>query len=125
MPYLITETFRPDQLALMYRESLDQPQAEAAAIEVEHIQGPILLLSGKADSLWPSDFMCEQIVTRLESRGFDHPYEHVAYDDAGHLISRITESTTRLGGTAEGNRAAQEDAHRRLLEFLAENLGSR
>lgn len=125
VPYLITENFRPDRLAIMYRESLDQAQAEEAAIEVEKIQGPILLLSGKADSLWPSDYMSDQVVTRLRSHNFRHPYEHIAYDDAGHLISRITEETTRLGGTVEGNRAAQEDAQRRLIEFLAQHLESR
>ncbi len=122
VPYLITENFRPDQLAIMYRESLDQPQAEAAVIQVERIQGPVLLLSGKADSLWPSEYMAEQVIARLEANEFSYPYEHVAYDNAGHLISRITEETTRLGGTAEGNLTAQQDAQRRMLEFLAQHL---
>ncbi len=123
VPYLINESFRPDRLATMYRQSLEQPEAAAAAIEVERIRGPILLLSGRDDALWPSTYMSEQIVARLEARGFPHAVEHVAYENAGHLISRVTAETTRLGGTAEGNRAAQEDAQRRMLAFLARHLG--
>lgn len=125
VPYLITESFRPDRLATMYRESLDQPEAAEAVIEVERIHGPILLLSGKADTLWPSTYMSEQVMQRLEAKSFPYGFEHVAYDDAGHRISIVTEETTRLGGTAEGNRAAQEDAQRRMLTFFAESLGSK
>lgn len=123
VPYLIDESFRPDRLADMYRKSLDQPQAREAAIEVERIRGPVLLLSGRDDALWPSTYMAEQIVARLEAHEFEYDVEHVAYEGAGHLISRITEETTRHGGTAEGNRKAQEDAQRRMLEFLARALG--
>lgn len=123
VPYRITENFRRDRLAIMYRESLDQPEAEEAAIEVERIGGPILLLSGKADTLWPSEYMSEQIMERLRTQEFPHFFEHVAYDDAGHRISRITEETTRLGGTVAGNRAAQRDAQIRMLEFLTRHLG--
>jgi dienelactone hydrolase len=122
VPYLITENFRRDRLAIMYRESLDQPQAAEAAIQVEKIQGPVLLLSGKADDLWPSDYMSDQVIARLRANDFRYTYEHIAYEDAGHLISLITEETTRLGGTAEGNRAAQEDAQPRMIEFLGEHL---
>lgn len=125
VPYLIDERFRPDRLAEMYRASLDQPQAAAATIPVEQIGGPILLLSGRADALWPSSHMAEQIVDRLAREGFRHSVEHVAYPDAGHLISRLTEDTTRLGGTVEGNRAAQRDARQRMLAFLELQLGCR
>jgi dienelactone hydrolase len=122
VPYLITENFRRDRLAVMYRESLDQANKTETAIQVEKIQGPVLLLSGKADDLWPSDYMSEQIITRLRANSFRFSYEHIAYENAGHLISRITDETTRLGGTADGNRAAQEDAQTRMIEFLAEHL---
>jgi len=54
-----------------------------AAIPVEKIQGAILLISGKRDQLWPSTYMCEQMVSRLAAAGFAHHYEHIAYDK-GH-----------------------------------------
>ncbi len=94
----------------------------AATIAVERINGPILLLSGKADNLWPSTRLSEMVVARLRAKGFRHAVEHVAYEDAGHSISSIRDSVTRLGGTEEGNRAAQLDARRRFLALFQEHL---
>ena len=54
-----------------------------AAIPVEKIQGGILLISGERDRLWPSTFMGEQIMARLKTRDFNHPYEHIAFK-SGH-----------------------------------------
>ena len=54
-----------------------------AAIPVEEIQGPILLVSFTRDEAWPSTLMSEQIMQRLHDSGFRFHYEHVAYD-AGH-----------------------------------------
>lgn len=104
-------------------EQADPETLEAATIPVERINGPVLLLSGEADNLWPSSRLAEMVVSRLERAGFDHPVEHVAYPDAGHLISSIRdEDVSRRGGTDEGNRRAQVDAQRRLLAFLDEAL---
>lgn len=54
-----------------------------AAIPVEQIQGPILLISFTRDEVWPSTLMSEQVMQRLRDRGFRFPFEHTAYD-AGH-----------------------------------------
>jgi hypothetical protein len=54
-----------------------------AAIPVENIQGPILLVSYTRDEVWPSTFMSEQIVQRLRDRSFRFYFEHSPYD-AGH-----------------------------------------
>jgi hypothetical protein len=67
-------------------------------------------------------------VERLEATGFAHPYEHIEYQEAGHLI-RIPywpTVTTRMmrvvfGGAMEANAAAGADAWRRALRFLAEH----
>lgn len=110
-------------LADLYRRSVEQAtDLEAATIPVEKIAGPVLLLSGRADTLWPSSLLSERVVERLAAKGFAHPYEHVAYDDAGHLISRIRDDASRRGGTDEGNATAQRDAQRRMLEFLKRYL---
>jgi pimeloyl-ACP methyl ester carboxylesterase len=62
---------------------LNQSQVEAAVIPVEKIRGAILLMSGKKDKMWPSTPMSEQVISRLSTRGFAHPYKHIAYN-AGH-----------------------------------------
>jgi dienelactone hydrolase len=114
----------PSSTADFYRAGLEQSSTlEAATIPVEGINGPILLLSGREDNLWPSTMLSEQVVERLEANGFAHPVDHVAYPDAGHLISRVREDdVSGRGGTEEGNRAAQVDARDRMLAFLRDHL---
>ncbi len=51
-----------------------------ATIPMEKTRGAILLLSGKRDQLWPSTSMSEQVMRRLAENGFEHPFQHIAYD---------------------------------------------
>ena len=127
LPFVPYVPMRPGEtLADMYRRSLEQEEAvKKATIAVERINGPILLISGKADTLWPSTYLCEMAMARLQAQGFKFPFEHVAYDEAGHLISSIRPDATRRGGTSEGNDHAQRDGQGRMLEFLKKHLVSR
>jgi len=52
---------------------------------VEKINGPLLLISGKADTMWPSTPMCEQIISRLSANSFPFPYRHEALE-CGHGV---------------------------------------
>ncbi len=116
-----------ESLVDMYRRSLDQHElVEKAAIPVEMIKGPILLLSGKKDTTWPSSQMSDMVEQRLRERNFAFPHEHIAYEDAGHMIAwkRTDIPATRRGGTENGNRVAQDDAERRMLEFFGQYLAS-
>lgn len=56
------------------------------AIPVEKIRGPILLISGKADNLWPSETFARRIEARLKARRFRYPVTHLSYDGAGHAV---------------------------------------
>ena len=96
---------------------------EAATIKVERIRGPILMLSGKSDNLWPSAMLAEMAAARLRGKKFAFPVEHIAYENAGHLISSIRDDdVTRRGGTKEGNEFAQHDGQSRFLDFFARSL---
>jgi dienelactone hydrolase len=116
-----------DSGADTYRRALEQRElVERAVIRVESIRAPILLLSGRQDTTWPSSLMAEMVVERLQNRAFGFSYEHIAYDDAGHMIAwkRTDVPATRRGGTEQGNRVAQDDAERRMLEFFGRHLAS-
>jgi dienelactone hydrolase len=117
----------PKNTAEIYRAGIEQADSlEAATIPVERIRGPILLLSGQADNLWPSTMLSEMVVKRLREHNFKYSVEHIAYPNAGHLISSIrTDDVTRRGGTADGNHAAQADGQRRFLDFFVKNLKAR
>jgi uncharacterized protein len=62
----------------------DTAAFKRAAIEVEKINGAILLISGKNDEQWPAPEMSEQIIHRLQANNFTHYYAHIQLD-GGHI----------------------------------------
>src|SRR5215210_1804050 len=71
-----------------FTDILDGPAEvrNAAAIEVEKIRGPVLLISSRADALSPSARMADDIEARLRAHGFSYRVENVQYEDASHLL---------------------------------------
>ena len=103
----------------MYEHSLKQEQrARDALIPVEKIRAPILLLSGKADSMWPSTAMADLIMRRLREGNFPYDYRHVAYENAGHCgLNRCYDHVHPAG-----DQVAVEDMRRQLFQFLDQHL---
>lgn len=101
---------------------------ENAAIAVETINGPVLLLAGNDDALWPSAAMAAQLEARAKRLHFRYPVLNKSMDGAGHHVARLpnrpTADSVRLGGTAEGLAAAQRASWRAIVEFLDRHLGS-
>ena len=62
----------------------DEAAVEKAEIQVENINGPILILSGKNDDQWPAPEMSEQIINRLKENNFNNHYSHIELD-GGHI----------------------------------------
>ena len=101
-----------------------------AIIPAERIAGPVMLVCGKADSLWPSCPMAEQVAARLKTKGFTHPVQLLEYDDAGHALFGVPvdkanpayPTLASLGGSADGNAAARADDWPKTLAFLDEAL---
>ena len=57
---------------------LENKEAVALAeIEVEKINGPILIMSADKDEMIPATKMSEQLVNRLARKNFTHQFEHV------------------------------------------------
>lgn len=114
----------------------DPVERERATIPVEHINGAVLLISGRQDQVWNSSEMSEQVMARLRRNQFPYAYKHLSYDGAGHAIGRPYTSTMDLndvrhpltgklmhfGGTPEGTAHAREDSWRQVLAFLDEQL---
>jgi len=117
VPYDYSKGFDPNNLLGLHQESLKQRQAvKKAELQVEKTNGPVLLFSAAEDNVWPSVEMCEMICRRLKEKGFEHKYEHIKYDKAGHALTEYF----IMGGTKEGNRKARIDSTHRMLEFLEE-----
>jgi dienelactone hydrolase len=123
----------PINLGELYLGSLDNQEAVAqASIPVEDINGPVLLISGHDDQMWPSQLMAEKIISRLKEHNFTYQYDHLPYEQAGHGITSYYWPTSRpeipgfysLGGTAEGDAQAQADSWPKVLQFFNNHLNS-
>lgn len=102
------------------------------AIPVERTNGPVLLISGSDDRLWPAAQMADRIVARLQGARFPHSVEHLTYAGAGHAIfvgepdgimarGFLTPNPT-LGGTPAANRKAWEDNWPKTIAFFDKAL---
>ena len=110
---------------------IDLPDTE---IPVERIRGPILLISGQDDALWPSSSMAEKIMTRLRAKDFGYHARHLTYEGAGHAvfignpagpgIEAGAEATANpvFGGTVSGNLAAWRQNWPESLAFFYASL---
>jgi len=117
----------------LYLASLQNHEAvERAIIPVERISGPVLLISGKKDAIWPSSMMCDRVIERLRQRHFSFAFQHISYAYAGHLLAgpgrlvpprlRDKEQELNLGATESANAAARDDAWAKVREFLSVHL---
>ncbi len=93
-----------------------------AAIPAERVTGPLLVITGGDDQVWPSEQMAGGLSGRRSGAGDDHLH----FPEAGHLI-RFGQLPTdaqwtggiALGGTRTGQAEAQRVATPKVLEFLA------
>jgi dienelactone hydrolase len=113
----------------LYQRSLKLVDAHPdAIIPVEKINGPVLLITGQADALWPSTEMANRVMARLDAKGFKPLHAHLSYPDAGHMAAvppsddPRTRAVGQFGGTPEGNAKARADMWKEVLAFLDRSL---
>jgi dienelactone hydrolase len=117
----------------------DEATVTAAEIPAERINGPILLISGTDDQVWPSSILAEVAVRRL--RRWQHPFsvEHLSYEGAGHsigpphpyapfgtthVVHPVLGLDFEMGGTSELNSQASKDSWGRIVAFFKERFGA-
>ena len=120
---------RPVAFRASYERGLkDRRAVEAAAIPAENINGPILLVSGENDAIWPSTIMAEMLIDRLQRNNFPHPYQLLKYKGDGHVTSipYLPAIQMRRGLVFsyefDSNCQANIDAWKALLAFLKQHL---
>lgn len=125
----------PWSTAPMYEYALENKEAvNAATIQVEKINGPIFLVSGSEDGVWPAEMMAKAIMDRLKDKGHAFPDAQLNYEGAGHQIGTPYSPTTinwlivsgglieDLGGSPERNALAALDSWTKISAFLQEHL---
>jgi dienelactone hydrolase len=118
---------------VFYERALENEAAIAAAeIAVEKIHGPLLLISGTDDQMWPSTPLSDMAIERLMAHDHPFPYEHMRYEGAGHTITLPNSepppswaSRYEVGGTREANEFANADSWTKVLGFLEKYLRRR
>jgi dienelactone hydrolase len=105
---------------LPYTRQFDGPvptDDPAAAIPVEQIAGPVFLVCGESDSVWPSCPYARAIDQRLADHADPHHHLLLAYPGADHDVGWLApgQPDTRL----RGNAVAKADAWPRLLDLLS------
>jgi len=79
IPAIKGDLYAAHTMMLENKEAVKQ-----AEIQVENINGPVLIISGKYDDQWPAPEMSEQIIKRLKEHHFKHYYEHKQLN-GGHI----------------------------------------
>jgi dienelactone hydrolase len=122
---------KPINLRELYLESLEDKKAvKRASIPVENIDGPILLISGNNDQIWPAKLMAEQVIARLKKHDFPYHNDHLSYNSAGQSITSYywpmirpeTPGLYSLRGTTSGDSHAQSDSWPKVIQFLDDSL---
>ena len=107
----------------------DEQAAERAAIPVERIAAPLLLIAGADDQMWPAAAMAEAIVRRRQRAEYAGEDRAVTFPEAGHFLGAPIVPTTVTwtetlysGGTPAGIARAQTDAWQQILSVWAAHL---
>ncbi len=124
--HVLRKSIRARELTMydLYLPLVQNP-APAAVIQVEKITGPVLLISSKADTMWPSDLAAKQVMKRLQQHSFPYSYRHLSYDYGGHLFVPME---LRLAKFFKGDRwknkkpgqKARMDSLIKTLEFVSQ-----
>jgi BAAT / Acyl-CoA thioester hydrolase C terminal len=107
---------------------------ERSTIPVEKIRGPVQLVSGGDDQMWPSAELADIAFRRLQAHKHPYPFYHLEFAKAGHQILIPYGPRTMLvsamavegfdgylysqGGTAKDNAEAGAEAWHDLLGLL-------
>ncbi len=119
---------RPIAFREAYEQGIEKhpEQTEAARIPVENIAGPVLLVTGTEDGVWPSGTMADTVMTSLKAAGKD--VTHLKYNKAGHLTTLPglpapeIRDTLIFGGSSKKSSRALEDAWQKMVTFFTTSL---
>ena len=122
----------PIALTPLFESGLrDQAAVARSLIPVERTNGPVLMISGTDDQMWPSTQMSELAMDRFRQHAHRFAFDHLVYEGAGHVIGQPYAPTTirhsvhavlktdyAYGGTAEADARAAADSWPKVLAFL-------
>lgn len=135
MPYVVPDgsKYSPTGYRAMFEGALAKGVKPETVIPVEKINGPVLLISGEDDKLWPSTPMADAIIARLDEKKFKFAHTHLHYPSVGHIVfmgeaSHIPADYSPsigpipLGGEVKAAHAAWADNWPKTVKFFDDAL---
>ena len=123
--HVLQKSFTARELTMydLYIPLVKNPNPDAV-IQVEKITGPVLLISSKMDTMWPSEPAAEQIIKRLRQYDFPYFYQHLSYDYGSHLFVPMELQLAKFfkgdrGQYKELSRKARMDSLIKTLKFVS------
>lgn len=105
----------------LYQPLVESPDPQAE-IQVEKTGGPILLISSKMDTMWPSELAAQKLMARLKEKNFPYLFQHLSYDYGSHLFVplelRMAKFFKAERKYPEESRAARMDSLEKTLKFV-------
>ena len=117
-----------------FRESYERGLKSAknvddSAIRAEHINGPVFLVAGTDDQVWPAADFADTIAERLERHEHRYPCEYLREEGAGHLVcmpylpgAEIFKNLIFTSSNIELSSIAMVKAWHAMLGFLDKSL---
>ena len=69
-----------------YERGMRDSKESTAVIRVEEINGPLFLVAGTDDQVWPAEKFADMITERLKHSGHSHSCTYLKKEGAGHLV---------------------------------------
>lgn len=105
----------------LYQPLVESPDLRGV-IRVEEIGGPVLLISSKMDTMWPSDLAAQKLMDRLTEKNFPYPFQHLSYDYGSHLFVPLELRAAKFFKAErrykKESRAARMDSLEKTLDFV-------
>ena len=99
---------------------------ENAAIPLEKIKAPLLLISGTDDQTWPADEFCREVATKLKKTGFPFELKAISHEGGGHMSFLPYLITANRSGISGGSPRADAKAGfiswKETIAFLKKHL---
>nr|XP_040019823.1 peroxisomal succinyl-coenzyme A thioesterase-like [Gasterosteus aculeatus aculeatus] len=131
--------FNEEQQVIWRDLLLPIPTDPSLKVEVGRLRCPLLMVVGEDDQNWPAHESAVDVKEMMQRAGNDHLLTVLSYPSAGHLIEPPFTPFARAssykilgpplqmvmvlwGGETVAHSRAQEDAWRKTLVFLRENL---
>lgn len=129
-PYDGIEDDEDEPGVVRFRRTVERASSDRrneAALPVGNIDGPVLLVSGADDRIWPASEFAEELTARYANCNHVWPCRTKTYENAGHGITIPYEPLDEeilgaMGGTMEGTLHAATNAWEWMLLTLREGL---